>query len=86
MGCCQLKPLYLILPYLTERDIPRARSKKSGEIHYNKDGTYVIVTGIKKGRTIIEINIKVKEEENKIIVELIVIKIHAGHLNDISKF
>jgi len=60
--------------------------QKSGEIHTQPDGTYVITTGvINKGKPV-NLFIKVRETPENSITIITVIKIHAGHLSRIEDF
>ncbi|MBL7168348.1 hypothetical protein ISS40_06705 [Candidatus Bathyarchaeota archaeon] len=59
---------------------------KSGELIINKDGTYTIKTGIKYHGKYTDLWLKVREKDRKILIEVIVIKIHLGYVQDPTKF
>ncbi len=60
--------------------------QKSGEIHHNPDGTYVIITGVINNGKPVNLFIKVRETPESRVLFVTVIKIHAGHLSRIEDF
>jgi len=59
---------------------------KSGEIITNKDGTYTIKAGIIFRGKYTDLWLKIREKDREIIIEVIVIKIHLGYLQDPTQF
>jgi hypothetical protein len=59
---------------------------RSGEITEKDDGTYVIrTTTIVHGKPI-DLFIKARDRVTEILIEVLVMKIHSGHLDDIDSF
>lgn len=53
---------------------------KSGEIYHQKDGCQVLITGITNKRKLVKIYIKFRETEEANLIDVLVIKIHAGRI------
>jgi hypothetical protein len=59
---------------------------KSGEIIQNKDGTYTIRSGLTYHGKFNDLWLKIRERDREILIEIIVIKIHLGYLQDPFNF
>ncbi|MCW3989321.1 MAG: hypothetical protein NWE88_04515 [Candidatus Bathyarchaeota archaeon] len=59
---------------------------KSGEIIQNKDGTQTIKTGIVYHGKPTDLWLKIRERDREILIEVIVIKIHLGYVQDPNHF
>ena len=53
---------------------------KSGEIYHQKDGCQVLLTGINNKGKPVKIYITFRETEEAYLIDILVIKIHAGHI------
>ncbi|OGD52704.1 hypothetical protein A3K81_01075 [Candidatus Bathyarchaeota archaeon RBG_13_60_20] len=59
---------------------------RSGELTLNKDGTYTLKSGIILHGKYTNLWLKVREREGETLTEVIVLKLHLGHLRDSAKF
>lgn len=59
---------------------------KSGELFYNDNCTYTIRTGVVFRGKNTNLYIKVKENKKELILDVLVKKIHIGHLTDLTVF
>jgi len=53
---------------------------KSGELFHQKDGCKVLITGITNNGKPVKIYIKFRETHEPYLIDVLIIKIHAGHI------